>query len=266
LDFGPPFTPERYAEALAVAEASSDLVIIDSLTHEWDGEGGILEAQEAELTRMAGEDARRREACHMAAWIKPKMRHKHLVQQVLRCKLPLICCLRAMEKTKMVRGEDGKMRVQTDEFASCIFDSRFIFEMLVNGECFEVGGRGGFLRITKVTNEDLLACLPGQGEQIDYRHGELLARWCAPRTSVDVQKPAEEPATKAVKSPSLAAVKKALWKLTEAVHQGDKQRLEQWLWDQTWLEDEERLEGLSAARLSAILGKAREHFSDVPTP
>ena len=32
---------------------------------------------------MAGDDWKKREACKMAAWIKPKMAHKQMVQRLL---------------------------------------------------------------------------------------------------------------------------------------------------------------------------------------
>src|SRR4051795_9265264 len=39
-----PFTPERYIEAIQVCEKEHmQVVIIDSISHEWEGAGGILE-------------------------------------------------------------------------------------------------------------------------------------------------------------------------------------------------------------------------------
>src|SRR5690242_17663606 len=40
----PPFTPERYIEAIDAAEAAGiEALIIDSGSHEWEGLGGVLE-------------------------------------------------------------------------------------------------------------------------------------------------------------------------------------------------------------------------------
>src|SRR5687767_9200516 len=45
LDLGPPFTSERYIEAIRSAEkAGYDILLIDSITHEWNGSGGCCEA------------------------------------------------------------------------------------------------------------------------------------------------------------------------------------------------------------------------------
>lgn len=111
-DLRPPFNPRAYAEAiLAADDAGYKAIVVDSMSHEWAGEGGVLEMQEAELYRMAGDDYGRREACKMAAWIKPKMEHKKMVQRLLQVRAHLILCFRAEEKVDMVKGPDGKMKI-----------------------------------------------------------------------------------------------------------------------------------------------------------
>jgi AAA domain len=112
-DLTPPFTPERYADAIAAADtAKYPVIVVDSTSHEWAGEGGILDWQEHELDRMAGDDWKKREACKMAAWIKPKMSHKQMVQRLLQVRAHLILCFRAEPKIEMVRGADGKMEIR----------------------------------------------------------------------------------------------------------------------------------------------------------
>lgn len=111
-DLHPPFTPEKYAEAIMAADmAGYPAIVVDSCTHEWSGAGGVLEMHEAELDRMAGDDWKKREACKMAAWIRPKMDHKKMVQRLLQVRAHLILCFRAEEKVEMVKGDDGKMKI-----------------------------------------------------------------------------------------------------------------------------------------------------------
>jgi hypothetical protein len=104
----PPFRPESYTEAIHAADRKYQVIIVDSFSHEWSGEGGILEMQEAELTRMAGDDWKKREACKMASWIKPKMAHKKMVQQLLQVRANLILCFRAEERIGMEKDQSGK--------------------------------------------------------------------------------------------------------------------------------------------------------------
>lgn len=110
-DLAPPFRPERYTEAILAADkAGYPVIVVDSLSHSWAGEGGILDWHEEELERMAGSDWKKREACKVAAWIKPKTASKKMVQQLLQVRAHLVLCFRAEEKIEMVR-EDGKMKI-----------------------------------------------------------------------------------------------------------------------------------------------------------
>lgn len=106
-----PFRPEAYAEAIKAADAAGyPVIVVDSVSHVWAGDGGVLDWQEEELDRMAGQDWKKREACKMAAWIKPKMAHKKFVQSLLQCRAHLILCFRAEEKIEMVK-EEGKIKI-----------------------------------------------------------------------------------------------------------------------------------------------------------
>lgn len=101
-DFAPPFRPDRYREVIEGADGNGyDVIVLDSMSHEWSGEGGIIDWQDEEVTRMAGDNWQKREAVKMAAWIKPKTSHKRMVSRLLQCRAHLIFCLRAEEKMLM---------------------------------------------------------------------------------------------------------------------------------------------------------------------
>ena len=108
----PPFRPQAYSDAVVAADkAGYPVIVVDSGSHVWAGDGGILDWQDEEVTRMAGDDWKKREAVKMAAWIKPKMAHKHMVQKLLQVRAHIILCLRAEEKIEMVKV-NGKMEIQ----------------------------------------------------------------------------------------------------------------------------------------------------------
>jgi len=247
-----PFTPESYREAIQAAEdAGWGCAVIDSMTHEWDGEGGVLEMQEAELQRMAGNDYSRREACKMAAWIEPKKRHKLLVAHILRSRIPIICCLRAQEKTHIDRKAGEKTKVIRDEFTTPIYDSRFIFEMLVNLETIKVDGKPGCAFPTKWTHNDLLRCLPGEGEQISVEHGAKIAKWCAESGTGSKPAPTSKYTRRHIE------LKKELFDLTKAIHHGDASALQQWLIDELIIGDDMQASDLTEAELPAVISKAK---------
>lgn len=111
-DLSPPFTPERYVDAIEAADkAGYPVIIVDSMSHVWAGDGGVLDQQEAELTRMAGDDWKKRQACLMASWIKPKGGHKRMVARLLQVRANLILCFRAESKVEMTRDSSGKMQI-----------------------------------------------------------------------------------------------------------------------------------------------------------
>jgi hypothetical protein len=106
-ELDPPFRPGRYEEALKAAEdAGVSVVVVDSFSHEYEGEGGILDwAAEEE---RAGKKP-------PSQWIVPKSAHKGLVNHMLRAKPHIIVCLRAEEKMQLVRkpklDRDGNQEI-----------------------------------------------------------------------------------------------------------------------------------------------------------
>jgi len=114
-DLTPPFSPERYTEAIIAADKTGyPVIVVDSYSHEWAGDGGCLDMQEAELDRMAKDDAGKRERVKVAAWIKPKIEHKRMVQKLLQVRAHLILCFRAEPKIEMVK-KDGRLEVQAKQ-------------------------------------------------------------------------------------------------------------------------------------------------------
>jgi hypothetical protein len=114
-DLRAPFRPSAYEEAIVAADAAGyPVVVVDSGSHEHAGDGGLLDWHEEELTRMAGDDWKKREACNMAAWIKPKGAHKKFVSKLLQLRAHLIICLRAEPKVEM-KKEDGKWKMVPKE-------------------------------------------------------------------------------------------------------------------------------------------------------
>ena len=117
----PPFSAERYAEAIRDAvNTKPAVVIVDSFSHLHEGPGGILEQHDKELDRMAGDDWKRREKLTFSAWIKPKASVTKLVNEILQTPVHFIFCFRAKNKLKIVKGAEpvhlGWTPIITDRF------------------------------------------------------------------------------------------------------------------------------------------------------
>ncbi len=96
LTLDPPFTPERYLEALKECEKAHILVIIiDSLSHLWEGEGGILDTH----SKMAGNS--------FTAWSKLTPRYNKVIQAIMNCNAEIISCLRTKQEYVLTE-KDGK--------------------------------------------------------------------------------------------------------------------------------------------------------------
>ncbi len=114
-DLAPPFRPESYIEAIVAADkAGYPVIVVDSMSHVWAGDGGILDWQEEELQRMSGGDWKKAERVKMASWIKPKVSHKKMVQRLLQVRAHVILCFRAEEKIQMIK-KDGKTVIAPKE-------------------------------------------------------------------------------------------------------------------------------------------------------
>lgn len=102
IDLEPPYTPERYIQGIDMCVAAGiECIIIDSSSHEWEGPGGCLEANE----KLA---AARYKGNTWSAWNETTPRHDAFVQKVLQCRAHVITCTRS--KMETVMGDDKKVK------------------------------------------------------------------------------------------------------------------------------------------------------------
>lgn len=175
-DLKPPFRPDAYAEAIKAADkAGYRAIIVDSFSHEWAGEGGILDWQEEELTRKAGDDYQKREACKMASWVKPKMAHKQMVQKLLQVRANLILCFRADDKIAMEKDPiSGKMVIVSKGWQP-ICSKEMPFELTVS--FLLTPDKPGIPQPIKL-QEQHRALFP-LDQQINEESGRLISEWAA---------------------------------------------------------------------------------------
>lgn len=95
-----PFRPEKYADAITAGAEQFPVVVVDSMSHEWAGDGGCLDWHD-EL--MAGDQKK-----NLSAWIKPKLAHKRMVTRLLQVNAHVILCFRAEPKVEQTKDKDGR--------------------------------------------------------------------------------------------------------------------------------------------------------------
>jgi hypothetical protein len=173
-DMGPPFTPQRYREAIEAAEkAGYAVVVVDSFSHEHAGEGGLLEMAEAELLKPNMRSP--------ANWAAPKAAHKRMMNRFLQCRSHLIFCLRAEEKIRIEKMLDERTQKEKTVVVQAgwqpICEKTTMFEMVVSfvmspehpGVPIEGSG--------KIQDQHRFAFPPGQ--LVTRKAGEALAAWAA---------------------------------------------------------------------------------------
>ncbi|MBF0098226.1 MAG: AAA family ATPase [Magnetococcales bacterium] len=179
IDFQPPFTPERYTEAFRAFEKAGGYhaIIIDSASHVWEGEGGVLD--QADSSNTTG----------LAKWAKPKMALKRMINTLLRSGCHVIFCLRAkMGVAQDGRGKDAKIYSSGLE---PIMEKNLIFEMTVSllfgpdhKPLFQAAGERYFVNpiipAIKAPEEILRAIKPG--EYISEATGKAIADWLSGAT------------------------------------------------------------------------------------
>jgi hypothetical protein len=128
IDFKAPFDSRSYLAALThCVDSGAKIVIVDQMSSEHDGEGGMIDSQDQELTRMAGNDYAKRERCKMLAWVKPKQARRALVSGILQLNANFIFNFRAKQISKPVKVE-GKTEVVPQGFVPIAGDE-LVFEM-----------------------------------------------------------------------------------------------------------------------------------------
>ena len=97
IAIGPPYTPEKFIQAIKLCEDSDmEVIILDSVSHEWDGTGGILDIH----SNMAGNS--------FTNWNKLTQRHKAFVQAMLQSACHIVGTIRS-KQDYVLNEKNGKM-------------------------------------------------------------------------------------------------------------------------------------------------------------
>ncbi|MGN6106662.1 MAG: AAA family ATPase [Kofleriaceae bacterium] len=176
VPFGAPFSPLDYLAAIEhCIKRGASTIIVDSMSHEHEGPGGVLEMHAAEHKRLGGS-----EKVKLLAWGKPKSERRRLINSILQMSCNFVFCFRAKEKLKMERGKDpepmGFMPIAGDEF---------VYEMTL--KCLLLPGANGTPTWQSgFIGEKAMIKLPEQfrstfatGPQLTEDIGQQLATWAA---------------------------------------------------------------------------------------
>jgi hypothetical protein len=124
LELNPPYAPERFIEVIHAAEkAGYDTLILDSITHEWNGSGGVCDINEnLAQAKYRGNT--------WSAWSESTPRHRAFIDAMLQSNMHIIATMRS--KTETVQGEDKKVRkvgMKTEQRDGTDYEMTLMFEL-----------------------------------------------------------------------------------------------------------------------------------------
>lgn len=99
------FSPENYINIIKEASKNYDVLIIDSLSHAWEGPGGVLDIKDkiAKASR-SGND--------FVAWREVTPKHNELVRAILESDVNVIVTLRSKTSYEIQKDSSGKNKPQ----------------------------------------------------------------------------------------------------------------------------------------------------------
>ncbi|WP_233579251.1 AAA family ATPase [Flavobacterium sp. LS1R10] len=167
LSLNESYAPERYIQAIEVCEKEEiEVVIIDSITHEWSGKGGCLELHE----QLGG---------RFQDWAKITPRHQAFIDKILNSNCHIITTVRRKTDYSLDKDGNGKTKVMKLGTKEITRDG-FEYELTVN---FELINDNHLVTASK----DRTGLFSGKPEfVINSSTGKKLIEWCNLGISVEI--------------------------------------------------------------------------------
>lgn len=159
LNLDPPYNPKRFVEAIKNASDSGyTVIIIDSATHEWDGEGGCLDMNEQTArSKFKGNT--------WSAWSDTTKEHQKFINAIVHSNSHVICTARSKTET----AQEGKriMRLGTKLVQRDNFEYEFTVALDLIHDC----------HIATAIKDRTSIFSSRQPEPITSETGDLLLNW-----------------------------------------------------------------------------------------
>lgn len=98
VPFDAPYSPTRYVEAIKMLEKDFDVIILDSASHEWEGEGGCLE-----MSKNGNKG--------IVNWGIVTPLHKRFTDAILNSPAHIIATIRQKKDFSLSEGENGRTKI-----------------------------------------------------------------------------------------------------------------------------------------------------------
>ena len=164
IDLRPPFSPERYIEAITAAEqAGYEVIIVDSVTHCWSGAGGCLEIlEDVAKAQFRGNT--------WSAFSVITPRWRAFVDKLLRSPAHVICTGRSKTETAQVEDHGkkkvAKLGMKLEARDGLEFEFTCVLDLIHDGHYATV-------------SKDRTGLFAGDPKPITVETGKRIAEWLA---------------------------------------------------------------------------------------
>ena len=160
VNISAPFSPARYIQAMQMCEDNDiEVCIIDSLSHAWTGQGGLLDKHN-DASKKAGTNS-------YTAWRDITPLHNKLVDKILQSEMNVIVNLRS-KMEHVMEQENGKTVIKKVGMSS-IFRDGIEYEFTM---CFDIDNSH-----TTFASKDRSGIFDQRSFVIDKETGKLITRW-----------------------------------------------------------------------------------------
>jgi hypothetical protein len=157
IELNKPYTTERYIQALELAEENGlEFCIIDSITHSWAGQGGLLEQQQKIAKRIGNS---------YTAWREITPKYDAFIARMLESPMHIIATMRAKQEY-LVNNEEGNKRFNVKKVGlapiqrdGTEYEFTAFFEINVDHEAFGSKDR------TSIYDQELFVITPEVGRK-----------------------------------------------------------------------------------------------------
>lgn len=177
IDLRPPFSPERYIEAITAAEqAGYEVIVVDSVTHCWSGPGGCLEIlEDVAKAQFRGNT--------WSAFSVITPRWRAFVDKLLRSPAHIICSGRSKTETAQVddhgKKKVAKLGMKLEARDGLEFEFTCVLDLIHDGHYATV-------------SKDRTGLFAGDPKPITVATGERLAGWLAGGHAVEPPQPSDD--------------------------------------------------------------------------
>jgi hypothetical protein len=103
INFSPPYTPDKFIDAIHTAEREGyDVLIIDTISAMWSGEGGLLDIKQRIEKRGGGNS--------FTAWAQCTPIFNRFVDAILQSSIHIICTMRSKAEYTVMKDPNGGIK------------------------------------------------------------------------------------------------------------------------------------------------------------